>query len=52
MSPDPINSKHSQGKHYPATQLRNFKYILKARDKPFKHGQSPWLARRHFQFFV
>jgi hypothetical protein len=25
---------------------------LKARNKPFKHGQSPWLAHLHFQFSV
>jgi hypothetical protein len=25
---------------------------LKARNKPFKHGQSPWLAHLHSQFSV
>jgi hypothetical protein len=25
---------------------------LKARNKPFKHGRSPWLAHLHSQFSV
>ncbi len=50
MGPNPVDRQHSQGKQYPAAQLGNFKNILKACRKPFKHGQSPWLAHRPFQF--
>ena len=52
MRPNPINRQHSQGKKNPTTQLWDFENILKARNKPFKHGQSPWLAHLHSQFFL
>ena len=52
MSPNPKDREHSQGKKHSTTQLRNFKNILKARNEPFKHGQSPLLAHPHSQFSV
>ena len=50
MRPNSIHRQHSQGKKNPTTQLWDFENILKARNKPFKHGQSPSLVHRPAQF--
>ncbi len=52
MSPHPVHRQHGQREQDTASQLRNFKNVLEARDEPFKHGLSPLLDRRPFQFFV